>query len=134
MNMDWHQADHCQNAIKTYLSHNGAAINVARFKNIPDISSIFRSKIGQARDSAFEVSNLGVYKPDTAGEGWNVSKVIFSRSAFASGSAIAVSVVSGGDGTMGLGFTWQEGVVKEEVAERVIDEMKKALMSECEGN
>lgn len=57
---------------------------------------------------------------------------MFSRSAFASGSAIAVSVVSGGDGAMSLGFTWQEGVVEEEVMEKVIGGIKKAFMSESE--
>jgi hypothetical protein len=130
--IDWQQAYHCQTAIKIYLSHNGTAINVARFKNIPNISSIFTSKIGQARDSAFEVSNLGVFDAPIVDDGWEASRVVFSRSAFASGSAIAVSVVSGGDGAMSLGFTWQEGVVEEEVMEKVIGGIKKAFMSESE--
>lgn len=129
--IDWQQAQICKNSIKSYLSHGGNAINVARFKNIPDISSIFTSKIGQARDSAFEVSNLGVFDAPKVDGGWKASKIVFSRSAFASGSAIAVSVVSGSNGAMSLGFTWQEGVVEEEVVGELIDKMENAFIGEC---
>jgi hypothetical protein len=129
LGIDWQQAYHCQTAIKAYLSHNGNGINVARFKNIPNIASIFTSKIGQARDSAFEVSNLGVFYAPKVDNGWEASRVMFSRSAFASGSAIAVSVVSGGDGAMSLGFTWQEGIVEEEFVERAINGLKNVLMN-----
>lgn len=129
--IDWQQAQICQNAIKAYLSHGGNAINVARFKNIPDMASIFASKIGQARDSAFEVSNLGVFDALKTDGGWDVGKIVFSRSAFASGSAIAVSVVSGSDGALSLGFTWQEGVVEEEVVDRLINELENTFTEGC---
>lgn len=128
---DWQQAQICQDAIKSYLSHGGNAINVARFKHIPDISSIFTSKIGQARDAAFEVSNLGVFDVPKVDSGWEVSKIVFSRSAFASGSAIAVSVVSGSNGAMSLGFTWQEGVVEEEVVGELIDRIDNVFIGGC---
>lgn len=132
--MDWQQAQLCQSAIKAYLAHGGNAINVARFKNIPDISSIFTSKIGQPRDSAYEVSNLGVFNASGVESGWQSSRIVFSRSAFASGSAIAVSAVSGVDGAMSLGFTWQVGVVEEEVVERFIDGIASAFMGEGFGS
>lgn len=63
--------------------------------------------------------------------GWEVSKIVFSRSAFASGSAIAVSVVSGSNGAMSLGFTWQEGVVEEEVVGELIDRIDNVFIGGC---
>jgi hypothetical protein len=125
--IEWQQARHCQTAIKTYLSHGGNAINVARFKNIPNMSSVFTSKLAQARDSAFEVSNLGVFHAPRIDRGWEVVRILFSRSAFASGSAIAIGVISGDDGAMSLGFTWQEGIVEEEIVGKVIDALKEAF-------
>lgn len=95
------------------------------------MASIFASKIGQARDSAFEVSNLGVFDALKTDGGWDVGKIVFSRSAFASGSAIAVSVVSGSDGALSLGFTWQEGVVEEEVVDRLINELENTFTEGC---
>jgi hypothetical protein len=46
--------------------------------------------------------------------------VLFSRSAFVSGSAIAVGVVSGPDGCLSLGFSWQIGVVSDELVDKLI--------------
>lgn len=129
--IDWQPTQICQNAIETYLSHRGNAINVARFKNILDMASIFTSKLGKARDSAFEVSNLGVFDAPKVDGGWEVSKVVFSRSAFASGSAIAVSIVSGNDRAMILGFTWHEGVVEEKLIEQLVNELEKGFIRRC---
>lgn len=47
--------------------------------------------------------------------------MIFGRSAFASGSAISTGVVSGGDGSLSIGFGWQEGVVEDELVESLIE-------------
>ena len=127
----WAQAQNTLQAIKSYLTATPSGepyVNVALFKSIPDVSAIFNSTIGKERDSAFEVSNLGVVSnftsqdPSTAGNDpvWQVGKVTFSRSSVVSGSAITINVVTGGNGGMTLGFTWQEGIVEDKFVEGVV--------------
>lgn len=72
------------------------------------------------------------------GEGerdWKVGKMVFSRCAFVSGSAISTSVVTGGDGCLVLGFSWQEGIVEEELVDEVMagvrEEIERFALEEC---
>lgn len=80
---------------------------------------VFRSRIGSERDSSFDVSNVGIMSGGGKGE-WQVGRTVFSRSAFASGCALPIAVVTGDDGCMVLGFTWQEGIVEEELVHSII--------------
>ncbi|KAL9620747.1 MAG: hypothetical protein Q9160_004760 [Pyrenula sp. 1 TL-2023] len=103
---------------------------VAVFKTIPDVSVIFNSALGQNRDAAFEVSNLGVSPvPPKASADllWQVGRVTFSRSSVVSGSAVTMSVVSGVDEGLTLGFSWQEGVVEDAFVQRLIDGVRTLL-------
>lgn len=87
-------------------------------ETIPDISAIFTSIVGKSRDAAFEVTNVGLFSSAAASERkadccWQVGKVLLSRSSLVSGAAITISIATGGDGTMAVGFSWQEGVVED---------------------
>jgi hypothetical protein len=46
-------------------------------------------------------------------------------SAVVSGSAITVTAVCGGDGSTTLGFTWQEGIVKDDFVDLVITGVRR---------
>lgn len=115
-------------AIATYLTGNPSPSGepytaVAIFKTIPDVSLVFQSTIGKDRDAAFEVSNLGAFPgPAKAGADalWQVGRVTFSRSSVVSGSAVTMSVVSGGDGALSVGFSWQEGIVEDAMVDRLV--------------
>jgi len=108
----WDQALETKKSIKAYIDTNGSSINVAKFKYIRDMNQFFLSRIGQERASSFDVSNLGVFSnlkapakvakgdENEQEDGWRVGSTIFSRCAFVSGSAISVSVVTGGDGCL----------------------------------
>jgi len=119
----WEQARHCKTAISQYLKVG--EINVGKFKAIPDMRSFFSSRLGQKRGSSFDVSNLG--SVERGKEDWEMGRVVFSRSAFASGSAFSTGVVTGGDGCAVLGFVWQEGVVGEDVMEGVVEGLRRGV-------
>jgi len=90
--------------------------------------SFFQGKVGKERGSCFHVSNLSVMKVEGKGKGqWEIGRVIFSRSAFVSGSAIAVGVMTGGDRCLTMGFCWQEGAVERDVVEMVVEKVSVGI-------
>lgn len=101
-------------------------MNVAKFKQIKDMRKFFLGRVGEERGSSFDVSNLGVINLKEMGE-WGMGRVVFSRSAFVSGSAVAVGVVTGGNGGLTLGFCWQEGVVGREAVEMIVEKVRSGI-------
>ena len=121
----WSEAHRSRALIGEYLKSNGEKMNVAKFKQIKDMRSLFKGRIGSERGTSFDVSNLGVIKIDGEQmQGWELGKLVFSRSAFVSGSAIAAGVVTGPDGCLTIGFCWQEGVVEREVVEMMAEKVR----------
>lgn len=100
---------------------------MGKFKAVNDMRMMFSGKVGRERVSSIEASNLGVFGVEKGEGGWEVGRVVFSRSVFASGSAVAVGVVSGGDGGVVLGFVWQEGVVGEDVMDGVVEGVRRGV-------
>jgi hypothetical protein len=121
----WSGAQQVSKSINGYLcdvSPSGEPYtSVAVYNTIPDVSAVFYSMFGKPRDAAFEVTNVGLFSPaDIPGVSlWKVGNVLLSRSAAVPGAAVTVSVVTGGDGIMALGFSWQEGVVEDGFMDRV---------------
>lgn len=85
----------------------------------------FLCKIGSDRGSSFDVSNIGGLRSEPEGtdwppsekqKGWKMGSMVFSRSAFVSGSAFPTGLGTGPNECLISGFVWQEGVV-----ERVLD-------------
>jgi len=107
-------------------------MNVAKFKAITDMRSMFLGRVGCERGSSFDVSNLGslgVGKEEGKGgeedgEGWRMGRMVFSRSAFVAGSAFSTGLVTGADGCLVFGFVWQEGVVKGALMEGIIKRVR----------
>ena len=130
----WPGAQQVSNVMNDYLrnvSPSGEPYTaIALFKTIPDVSVIFNSMLGKPRDAAFEVTNVGLFSPSTTPkiEGaplWQVGKVLLSRSSVVSGAAITVSVATGGNGSMTVGFSWQEGVLGDDVVDNIIQGVRK---------
>jgi len=124
----WEEAKRTKGVIGEYLASEGESINVAKFGRIADMREFFLEMVGKERTSSFDVSNLGVM-PIVQDEGtqWKIGRAVFSRSAFACGSAFSTGVVSGGDGSMVLGFCWQREVVDRELMEAVIEKVKEGI-------
>ncbi|KAE9375706.1 hypothetical protein N431DRAFT_556083 [Stipitochalara longipes BDJ] len=126
----WAEAKCTRGLINDYLESNGEKINVAKFKQIKDMRGFFSARIGKERGSSFDVSNLGVMNiRDEEKQGWKMQKVLFSRSAFVSGSAIAAGVVTGVDGCLTIGVCWQEGVVENNIVGMVLERVRVGIES-----
>jgi hypothetical protein len=123
LEFNWEEARRSKEDITSYLK--AGEVNVGKFKAIPDVRALFSSRLGQERGSTFDVSNLGSARTER-GE-WKMGRVVFSRSAFASGSSFSTGVITGGDGCAVLGFVWQEGVVREEVMEGVVEGVRRGI-------
>jgi hypothetical protein len=101
-------------------------MNVAKFKRIKDMRKFFLDKLGKERGGSFDVSNLGAMKAERGVE-WSMERMVFSRSAFVSGSALSAGVVTGVDGCLTLGFSWQEGVVGREFVGMVVEKVRVGI-------
>jgi hypothetical protein len=123
----WDEARRSREQIMAYLASEGQAINVAKFKTIPDMREFFQSRVGKERNSSFDVSNLGVVKAASEDSEWEIGRTVFSRSAWVTGSAFTVGVVTGGDGCLVLGFVWQEGVVGREIVDGVVEMVERQV-------
>lgn len=92
--------------------------------------AFFLGRVGKERGTSFDVSNLGIMKIEAQEkESWKMGKVVFSRSAFVSGSAIAAGIVTGADGCLTIGVCWQEGVVDRGVVEMVVENVRAVIES-----
>lgn len=136
----WAEAQRSKRTLDRILGSMGKNSRLFLLKYIKDFhNDLFLSKIGKYRTSSFDVSNLGVFQPNRAEaeektgatdqehEVPRISRVVFSQSASVAGSALEVSAVTGADGCFVLGFSWQKGVVEEELMAAVIDTMTKEL-------
>lgn len=130
----WAGAHRASSSLDDYLRNLSPSgepcTSVAALKAIPDVFIIFKSMIGKPRDAAFEVTNVGRFSPFTTkktGDSprWQLGKVPLSRSSVVSGAAITVSVATGGNGSLAIGFSWQEGVVENEVIDNIRDDVGK---------
>ncbi|KAL7907347.1 alcohol acetyltransferase domain-containing protein [Trichoderma velutinum] len=136
----WSGARQASKGIKHYLdnvSPSGEPYTaVSVLETIPDVSVIFTSIVGKPRDAAFEVTNIGLFSSVTTSEGnvspdWRVGKVLLSRSSLVSGAAITISIATGGDESMTVGFSWQEGVVEDGLVEKVTQGVRKYFEDNC---
>ncbi|CBX92507.1 hypothetical protein IAQ61_006104 [Plenodomus lingam] len=120
-----HASEEIQSYLKDHMSPSGEPYtSVAFYGGIPDVAAAFKSMVGGNREAAFEVSNLGRFMDNAADGQWRIGRMVFSRSAVVFGAAVTTSVVSGGDGALTVGFSWQEGVVDDSFVDAVIGRVK----------
>ncbi|EXJ91139.1 hypothetical protein A1O1_04248 [Capronia coronata CBS 617.96] len=130
--LPWDEARRSRKTLETVLSLKGknATPNLLRYVNNYQ-KEIFLPKISKDRDSSYEVSNLGVVKgtkgKEEGGSGVEMGRMVFTQSAVVTGRAIEVSVVTGQDGCLVLGFTWQKGVVEDTLMEQVISGVEEEV-------
>lgn len=139
----WTEAQRSRKAIEHTLEQRGknASSNLLRY--VRDFHhELFLSQLGRERATSYEISNLGIVGIGAAkqgeGEGEGdvdeksrptLGRMVFSQSANLVGGAIMVSSVTGGDGCLSVTFTWQRGIVEEELIERVIGSMREEFNS-----
>jgi hypothetical protein len=116
--------------ISKYLASDGQRINVVRINQCGDMREVFVSMVGQPRDSSFDVSNLGVVWADEGVNGtWKMGRCGFSRTAFAAGGVFSIGAITGYDGCLCLGFSWQEGVIEGRLMEDILAGVRMEVAS-----
>jgi hypothetical protein len=132
-NFSWDEARRSRETVAQYLENKGRDDVVGLFRYIGVFERFCWSKVGRARDESFEVSNIGKFKPrevvTAEGDGleWKMGRVVFSQSAGTLHAAVCISVVTGADGGLTLGFAWQERVVQKDVIEGLIAAVEKMI-------
>jgi hypothetical protein len=126
----WEEARRSRGLIADYLKSGGEHINVAKSKKIPDMREFFLSRVGKESGTSFDFSNLGGLRTQAADgkeQDWAMRRMVFSRTAFVSGSAIATGAITGPDGCLVLGFCWQEGVVSKDLMRKSIESVRNGM-------
>ncbi|KIW74267.1 hypothetical protein Z517_12207 [Fonsecaea pedrosoi CBS 271.37] len=129
--LPWPEARRSRQNIERVLSLKGHNTDVGMLRFVQDYQEeLFLSKVGKDRDSSFEVSNLGLFKkqpPSGDVEGVEMGRMVFTQSAGVTASAIQVSVVTGADGCLVLGVTWQKGIVDDDLVEKMLKSVKEEV-------
>lgn len=133
----WTHARKIQQGTRLYFANASPSgepyTNIAFFKRIPDLPAALTATLGNSRGESFEVSNLGTFpQPQNLKTGpgpfWKAGKVTLSRCAYAAGGPLVVCVL-GSDENLGVGFTWQEGSIPDDVVENVVNGVRTYLDS-----
>ncbi|KIW14874.1 hypothetical protein PV08_07659 [Exophiala spinifera] len=94
---------------------------------IKDVRALTMDKMGQPRVTSLELSNVGKLPSLKEDRRAMIQGLVFSQSAGAVSGAIKVSCVTGRDGRVVLGFTWQEGVVEDVFMDGLVEEFQAIL-------
>lgn len=113
----WEDARRTKAKIRDIVANGAPDIPSTYLKHIPDMEAWFNGKFGKRRAAAWEISNVGpLAKLEGDDQAYRMESLLFSQSSSACSGAIKISVATGRDGRLSLGFTWQEGIVEDEVA------------------
>ncbi|CAG7950174.1 unnamed protein product [Penicillium olsonii] len=120
----WDEARRSRQIIEATLSRvfNDHVSSMKEFDYDKNEKSLL-SKIGQSRGSTFELSNIGRLPTKDLENGGSkfpfIGRMFLSQACSVSGSAVEISVVTGGDGCLTLTFAWQTGVVSADLMDSV---------------
>ncbi|KAL4977933.1 hypothetical protein BDW66DRAFT_165322 [Aspergillus desertorum] len=126
----WDEAQRARRTIQKELALESKNTSVGLFKYVKDYRrDLCESKIGKPRPVTFELSSLGVVKTESSEDASipQMGRVIFTQSASVTGAAIEFSLVTGADGSLALGISWQPGVVDQDTVQAVLDTLKREL-------
>lgn len=126
----WAETQRSRKNIEAALAKRGKNSSPNLLKWVNDYhQELFLSQIGKTRMVSYEVSNIGVVGIEQQSDPTKpvLGRMFFSQSATVVGSAVNVSVVTGGDGCLAIALSWQTGAVDSDFMESVIRQMKREL-------
>lgn len=124
----WDEAKRSRKTIENVLSLQGKNASPNMLKYINDFhQELFMSSIGQQRKATFEMSNVGFLSNGSDSSEPQVGRMLFSQSASVTGCAIEVSVIMGGDGCLVMAFSWQKGVLDDDLVSSTMESVEKEL-------
>lgn len=130
----WDEARSVNATIASELAKNGINVEIALLRWVGDFHQFFSGRIGQKRETSFEVSNLGMVKVHAKDAGdqsdpspWTLGRVVFSQSAGVTGAALQASLVTGMDGGINIAVTWLDGIVENQWVADVLRSLEGLL-------
>lgn len=94
--------------------------SVGLLRYLSDMHSWMKAKIGERRDTSYEVSNLLSFRPQPSssvskdGPGCSIVEMVFAQPADATGSPLSFNIVSVANGPLVITITWQAGALDVE--------------------
>lgn len=125
-----------------------AAYNKELHKNIPKTREViglikylhgkyeayFKGKLGKKREASFEISNVGVFKPNVEGElsapdgaEWKIETAYFAQDDGVNGAALKINVAGSPNGGVNVCITWGDGEVDDVLAETFVKELQLSI-------
>ncbi|KAF7531853.1 hypothetical protein G7054_g8473 [Neopestalotiopsis clavispora] len=128
----WEGGRGTKDTIQAAIARGVEDMPVACLAYVPDMLAWFQDKMGGRRWAAFEISNVGTVGSTTTlkdnGTGYEMETVLFSQSASACAGAIKISVATGRDGRLAVGFTWQMDAVETSTATEFVKAFAQLLI------
>jgi len=122
----WRDAQAVKTSIDAELGKNGKNSVVGLLRWAGPLDAFLKQKDNTPREGSFEVSNVGVFKyaQQPIEESWRIGEMIFSQSADVCGLPFSASIVTGGDGTMNIAFSWLESMLETGWIEKIIKDFR----------
>jgi hypothetical protein len=128
----WEGGRDTKDTIQAAIARGTEDMPVACLDFVLDMLAWFQDKMGRKRWAAFEMSNVGTVSSIATrkdhGTAYGMETVLFSQSASGCAGAIKISVATGRDGRLAVGFTWQLHVVENSTVTEFIDLFTQLLM------
>ncbi|KAF2096950.1 hypothetical protein NA57DRAFT_42937 [Rhizodiscina lignyota] len=132
----WEEAKAVKDSIDAELAKNGRDAVTGLLRWAGNMNQFFLKKNGKTRGNSFELSNVGVFKAhpstkvngtDHEDSGWRIGRMLFSQSADLTGPPVHVTVVTGGDGCLSIGFSWLAMNFEDAWFEKVLKDFRARL-------
>jgi len=133
----WNEAHRSRDVIVGYHELKGKDDMVGLLKYIKSYEKHCWSKVGRPRVAGFEINNVGVFEEggkvddkdriEEEDSEWKMGRMILSQSAGVLSAAIMISVVTGGDGGLTLGFAWQKDAVDKAMVGKLMERMQVGI-------
>ncbi|EEA19469.1 conserved hypothetical protein [Talaromyces marneffei ATCC 18224] len=127
----WEEARKVKATIQKEIDNEGKNSAVSLLKFAGNMHKFSKQKIGKPRAASFEISNIGIFghkhQEDGEESSWTVGRVVFSQSVDVVGAAIEVSLVTGNDGSLNIGFSWLDGIVEGSIIEQAMGTFERTV-------
>lgn len=123
-------------AITDKLAEGSKTLNdqpIGLLRYLSDMRSWTLSKIGQARDCSYEISNLLAFKPSSFIENCAVTEMVFCQPAAITGQPLTFNVVSTTGGPMNIAVSWQLGALNLGSHDDEVDFVRKVCENVARG-
>lgn len=131
----WDEVRQVKKDLNEQVNRNGKNTPLGCLKYAGNLHRFFDGRSKKPREGTFLVSNLGTFKPRENNAGpWKVGRMVFSEGFDTSGEAIDITMITGGDGCLSVGFVWGEGVVEEELMLKFFNSFKKLMVETAESS